>query len=161
MPSNPLVLLFLWLSVALFGVALMVILIRRAQDLRRRPVWRRMLGDVEYFRASLDALFRARGYAVHGHWVHQDPADETPREVVFALERKGTRYAALCVRWLVPVTSDVIGRFERALTATRAHIGIIVTTSVYTQAAVDRAEGMPVELYDHTHVQRWIAQTWP
>jgi hypothetical protein len=161
MPSNPLVLVFLWLSVALFGVALMAILIRRAQDLRRRPVWRRMLGDVEYFRASLEALFRAQGYAVHGHWVHQDPADETPREVVFALERQGTRYAALCVRWLVPVTSEVIGQFEKALTATQAHIGIIVTTSVYTQAAVDRAEGMPVELYDHTHVQRWIAQAWP
>jgi hypothetical protein len=119
-----------------------------------------MLNDIEYFRASMEAIFQARGYAVQGHWVHQDPLDETPREVVFALEKADTLYAALCVRWLLPVTSDVIGRFDKALATTQAHVGIIVTTSVYTDGALERARGLPVELYDRSHVQRWIAQAW-
>jgi hypothetical protein len=161
MTLNQFLLGIMALATALLGLALLVVLLRRARAQRRRPVWSRMLGDVDYFRASLAALFRAQGYLVHGHWVHQDPADETPREVVFALERASTRYAALCVRWVEPVTSEVVGRFERALAATQAHIGILITTSVYTQAAVDRAHGLPVELYDHTHLQRWMAQVWP
>ena len=117
---------------ALALLALLAALMMRARRLRRRPIWRRMLNDSEYFRDSLVTLFQRQGYAVHGHWIHQDPLDETPREVVFALERAGTRYAALCVRWLVPVTSEVIGRFDRALAATQAHVGIIVTTTGFS-----------------------------
>jgi HJR/Mrr/RecB family endonuclease len=161
MTTLPLLLLALLAGAAVAVLAFLLALLLRARAHRRRPVWRRMLADIDYFRDALATLFRRQGYAIHGHWVHQDPLDETPREIVFALERRGTRYAALCVRWLVPVTSDVIGRFDQALTATQAHIGIIVTTSVYTDAALERARGLPVELYDRDHVQRWIAQAWP
>jgi hypothetical protein len=156
-----LLLLALAFAAALAVLALLLTLMLRAAAQRRRPIWRRMLNDVEYFRDSLEAVFRRQGYAIQGRWVHQDPLDETPREVVFALEKAGTHYAALCVRWLLPVTSDVISRFDQALATTRAEIGIIVTTSVYTDAALERARGRPVELYDRDHVQRWIAQAWP
>ena len=119
-----------------------------------------MLDDMDYFRRALARLFTARGYAVRGQWVHQDPLDETPREVMFALERSGTRYAALCVRWIVPVTSDVIGRFEQSLPATRADVGLIVTTSVFTEGALERARGLPIELVDREHLQGWIELAW-
>jgi len=160
MTSLQLLLFALACGAALAALVLLQALMRRALALRRRPVWRRMLNDSEYFRDTLIALFDHQGYVVQGHWTHQDPLDETPREVVFALERSGTRYAALCVRWLVPVTSEVIGRFDQALATTHAHIGIIVTTSVYTDGALERARGLPVELYDRDHVQRWITQAW-
>jgi hypothetical protein len=129
--------------------------------LGRRPDWRFMLADLDYFRRALARLFAARGYAVQGDWVHQDPLDETPREVMFALERGGTRYAALCVRWIVPVTSEVIGRFEQSLPATRADIGMIVTTSIFTDGALERARGLRLELYDREHILQWIEQAWP
>jgi hypothetical protein len=146
---------------ALAVLALVMAMVMRARAERRRPVWRRMLNEVDYFRHALARLFAAQGYTIKGHWTHQDPLDETPREVVFALEKAGTRYAALCVRWLVPVTSEVVGRFDKALAATQAHVGIIVTTSVFTDAAVERARGLPVELYDRTHVEKWIEAAWP
>ncbi len=126
-----------------------------------RPDWRLMLGDVDYFQQAMAKLFAARGYSVHGLWVHQDPLDETPREVIFALERGGTTYAALCVRWIVPVTSDVIGRFEQSLPATHADIGMIATTSIFTDGALERARGLRVELYDREHLQKWIELAWP
>jgi len=126
-----------------------------------RPDWRLMLNDVDYFRRALARLFMARGYLVRGNWVHQDPLDETPREVIFALERGGTRYAALCVRWIVPVTSDVIGRFEQSLPATQANVGMIVTTSIFTDGALERARGLPVELYDREILLKWIELAWP
>src|SRR5215510_11039311 len=120
-----------------------------AKQLRlgRRPDWRLMMNDVDYFQQAMAKLFTARGYQVHGHWVHHDPLDETPREVMFALERGGTRYAALCVRWIVPVTSEVIGRFA--------------TTSIFTEGALERARGLPVELVDREALQKWIALAWP
>ena len=126
-----------------------------------RPDWRLMLDDEDYFRQALARLFLSRGYLVRGDWVHHDPLDETPREVMFALERGGTRFAALCVRWIVPVTSDVIGRFEQSLPATQANVGMIVTTSIFTEGALERARGLPVELYDREHILKWIEQTWP
>ncbi len=129
--------------------------------LGRRPDWRLMLNDVDYFQQAMSKLFTARGYQVHGLWVHQDPLDETPREVIFALERSGTRYAALCVRWIVPVTSDVIGRFEQSLPATQADIGMIATTSIFTEGALERARGLRVELYDRNELQKWIALASP
>ena len=129
--------------------------------LGRRPDWRLMLNDVDYFQQAMSKLFAARGYQVHGLWVHQDPLDETPREVIFALERGGTRYAALCVRWIVPVTSEVIGRFEQSLPATQADIGMIATTSIFTEGALGRARGLRVELYDRNELQKWIALAWP
>jgi len=160
MNRSQILLLTLALGLVLATLAVMLTLMLRARARAGRPVWRRMLADIEYFRASLAAIFRAQGYTIQGHWIHQNPLDESPREVVFALEKAGTLYAALCVRWLVPVTSEVIGRFEKALATTQAHVGIIVTTSVYTDGALERARGLPVELYDRNHVQRWIAQAW-
>jgi HJR/Mrr/RecB family endonuclease len=129
--------------------------------LGRRPDWRLMLNDVDYFQQAMLKLFAARGYQVHGLWLHQDPLDETPREVIIALERGGTRYAALCVRWIIPVTSDVIGRFEKSLPATQADIGMIATTSIFTEGALERARGLRVELYDRNELQKWIALAWP
>ena len=129
--------------------------------LGRRPDWRLMLNDVEYFQQAMSKLFAARGYMVRGLWVHHDPLDETPREVIFALERGGTRYAALCVRWIVPVTSDVIGRFEKSLPATEADIGLIATTSIFTDGALERARGLRLELVDRNELQKWIALAWP
>src|SRR5437870_10986536 len=155
--------LLLILLVALGVLALSVIRMSPGMQLRLggRPEWRLMLGDVDYFQQAMAKLFAARGYAVQGLWVHQDPRDETPREVIFALERGGTRYAALCVRWIVPVTSDVIGRFEQSLPATQADIGMIATTSIFTDGALERARGLRVELYDREHLQKWIALAWP
>jgi restriction endonuclease len=129
--------------------------------LGRRPDWRLMLNDVDYFQQAMARLFMARGYQVRGPWVHHDPLDETPREVIFALERGGTRYAALCVRWIVPVTSEVIGRFERSLPAAQADVGLIATTSIFTEGALERARGLRLELYDRDELQKWIALAWP
>jgi HJR/Mrr/RecB family endonuclease len=156
MNRDDLLLFGLVLGAAVAVLAGAMALAMHARARRRRPIWRRMLNEVDYFRQALAQLFAAQGYVVHGHWTHQDPLDETPREVVFALEKAGTLYAALCVRWLVPVTSEVIGRFEQALATTRAEVGIIVTTSVFTEGALQRAKRLPVVLYDRTHVMKWI-----
>jgi hypothetical protein len=156
MNRDDILLLGLGLGAALALAAGAAALMMRARARRRRPIWRRMLNEADYFRQALTQLFTTQGYDVRGHWTHQDPLDETPREVVFALERAGTLYAALCVRWLVPVTSEIIGRFEEALATTHAQVGIIVTTSVFTAGAVQRAKGLPVVLYDRTDVMKWI-----
>ena len=151
------------LLVALGVLSLSVMRMAPGVQLRlgRRPEWRRMLSDVDYFQQAMAKLFAARGYSVQGLWVHQDPLDETPREVIFALERGGTRYAALCVRWIVPVTSEVIGRFEQSLPSTQADIGMIATTSIFTAGALERAHGLRLELYDREQLQKWIEAAWP
>src|SRR5712691_10727819 len=130
-----------YIALAVLGVAVLVelILLARlpgARERLRRPEWPLMLADIEYFRRALERLFSEHGYAIQGYWVHQGRQDETPREVVFALERGGRLYAALCVRWVVPVTSEVIAQFEQALGATGADRGVIVTTSIFTQGAL-------------------------
>jgi len=155
--------LLLILLVGLMVLSLSVVRMSPGMQLRLggRPEWGRMESDVDYFQQAMGRLFAARGYLVHGRWVHQDPLDETPREVIFALERGGTRYAALCVRWIVPVTSEVIGRFEQSLPATNADIGLIATTSIFTDGALERARGCHMELYDREHLKRWIELAWP
>jgi hypothetical protein len=157
------IVLTLILIVALGGLTVWVWRLSGGLQLRlgRRPEWRLLLSDMDYFRRALARLFVARGYLMRGQWEHQDPLDETPREVLFALERGGTRYAALCLRWIVPVTSDVIGRFEASLPDTRANVGLIITTSVFTDGALERAHGLPIELVDREHLQAWIALAWP
>jgi HJR/Mrr/RecB family endonuclease len=155
-----------YIALAVLGLAVVVELIllalvpgaRAGDGWRRRPAWPLMLADIDYFRKALERLFSDQGYAIQGYWVHQGQQDETAREVVFALERGGTHYAALCVRWVVPVTSEVIAQFEQALAATGADEGVIVTTSIFTQGALERARGLPVELYDWTYIQNWIEQ---
>jgi HJR/Mrr/RecB family endonuclease len=140
---------------------ILLALLPAARERRRRPRWPLMLVDMEYFRRALERLFSDHGFAIQGYWIHQGQQDETPREVVFALERGGTHYAALGVRWVVPVTSEVIAQFEQALGATGADMGVIVTTSIFTQGALERARGLPVELYDWTYIQNWIEQRRP
>jgi restriction endonuclease Mrr len=58
------------------------------------------------------------------------------------------------------VTSDIVGRFERALNASQAHQGLIVTTSLFTEAARERARGLPVALYDREDLGVWIEDVW-
>lgn len=116
-----------------------------------------MLAETDYYRQALSQLFRQRGYTVMGSWVMRDPQEREPREILFSLRKNSTVYAALCVRWVVPVTSDVIERFEGALAATRAETGMIVTTSTFTPAALERARGLPVQLFERRDVLEWIA----
>lgn len=149
------------LVAAVLAELILLALLPAARERRRRPRWPLMLVDMDYFRRTLERLFADHGFAIQGYWIHQGQQDETAREVVFALERGGTHYAALCVRWVVPVTSEVIAQFEQALSATGADMGVIVTTSIFTQGALERARGLPVELYDWAYIQNWIEQRRP
>jgi hypothetical protein len=125
-----------------------------------RPDWQRMLADTPYFRQSMHRLFKARGYEIVQWWEFRDPIERQVREVVFALRRRGHVYAALCGRWVIPITSEVIGRFEQALATTQARAGLIVTTSYFSDAARQRARGLPVELHDGDALQAWIGELW-
>ncbi len=153
----------LWLALGL-GLLAAALLAARALA-RRRPAappdWQRVLADTDYYRRTLAQVFPDQGYQVRGWRVFQAPGDDQPSEIIFSLRRDGTLYAALCVRWIIPVTSDVIGRFEDALRRSPAGAGLIVTTSIYTAAALERARGLPVQLYDRDDLQQWIARTWP
>lgn len=124
----------------------------------KRPQWDRMLAETDYYRKAMHHLFRERGYKVTGWAVMKDATEREPRELVFSLRKRDVLYCAYCVRWMVPVTSDVIERFEKALGTTRAQRGLIVTTSTYTPAAFNRAEGLPVELFMRDDLRKWISQ---
>lgn len=52
----------------------------------------------------------------------------------------------------------MIGRLEQALAASKADQGLIVTTSLFTEAARERARGLPVALYDREDVGAWIGK---
>jgi hypothetical protein len=124
------------------------------------PEWQRLVADTDYYRRVLNIVFPTQGYQVGGSRVFHDPLEEEAREIVYSLRKDGHLYAALCVRWIVPVTSDVVGRFEQALATSRADQGMIVTTSVFTEAARERARGLPVALYDREDLGRWIEAVW-
>jgi hypothetical protein len=155
-----------WLRVALLlavGLAALALLAGLLVRRRRRmapPEWPRLLADTEYYRRVLGVVFPAQGFQVGGYQVFQDPLETEAREIVYSLRRDGQLYAALCVRWIVPVTSDIVGRFERALNASQAHQGLIVTTSLFTEAARERARGLPVALYDREDLGVWIEDVW-
>jgi hypothetical protein len=155
------VVLLLAAMAALTAIGLLIVL-RLARQRRQaaRPVWERMLADTPYFRQSVWRIFRARGYKVQWARVFNDPIERQPREVVFALTHRGELVAALCGRWVIPITSEIITRFDRALATTHARRGMIVTTSYFTDAAIDAARGRPVELLDGKQLAEWIEDIW-
>jgi hypothetical protein len=148
------------IAAAVFGLAGLAWLVLDYRRKRRlaRPDWQRMLAETPYFRQSMQRIFRARGYEIIQWWEFRDPIERQVREVVFALRRRGQVYAALCGRWVIPITSEVITRFEQALATTQARAGLIVTTSFFSEAALARAKGLPVELHDSATLQGWIAE---
>jgi HJR/Mrr/RecB family endonuclease len=155
-----------WLTLGLAGVSTLT-LVLLLRELRRRsalarPAWPRMLAETPYFHRALLRVFRARGYRVEQTWPIRDPIERQTREIVFALvDRRGRRFAALCGRWVIPITSEVIGRFDQALATTRADAGLIITTGEFTTAAIERAQGRPVQLYDGADLRRWLFEIWP
>ena len=155
-----------WLGPALLATAgAAMLLALAALMLRRRrrmaaPAWQRLVADTDYFRRVLSLLFPAQGYQVTGYRIFRDPLEEEAREILYSLRKEGRLYAALCVRWIVPVTSDVISRFEQALAVSRADEGLLVTTSRFTDAARERARGLPVALYDQEDLGQWIEAVW-
>jgi len=140
----------------------LLVLLRNQRQARMnaRPNWARMLADTSYFKQSVWRVFRARGYQVQWAKVFTDPIERQQREVVFALTIRGELVAALCGRWVIPITSEIITRFEDALTTTQAHRGMIVTTSHFTDAAKAAAVGRPVELCDGDQLSEWIEDIW-
>lgn len=128
---------------------------------QHRPDWQRLLADTDYYARVLAALFRGRGYQVRGWQSFRDPLDEDERVLLFALRAGETQHAALCVRWIIPVTSEVVGRFGKALATTQASAGLIVTTSIFTKGALETARDLPVELCDRQRLMGWIDRAWP
>jgi len=158
-----------WRTVALLAAVLagliaagLLLLLRwdRRRRLAARPDWARMLADSDYFKQSVWRIFRARGYRVEWARAFNDPIERQEREVVFALTRRGELVAALCGRWVIPITSEIITRFEKALATTQAQRGMIVTTSYFTDAARAEAAGLPVELHDGRQLAEWIEDIW-
>lgn len=152
-------------ALALAALVLMAMLwLLRSYRLRRqlaRPAWPRMLAETNYFRHAMVRILLARGYTVLRWWEIKDPIERQTREIVFALKRGDQLHAALAGRWVIPITSEVITRFEKAMVTTKASSGMIVTTSYFSDAARARAAGLPVELHDGAQLQKWIAQIWP
>lgn len=145
----------------LIALALLILLRwDRRRRLALRPNWERMLADTDYFKQSVWRIFRARGYVVQWARAFNDPIERQPREVVFALTQRGELVAALCGRWVIPITSEVITRFQQALATTQAKRGLIVTTSYFTDAAKAAAIGLPVELCDRQQLAEWITDIW-
>jgi hypothetical protein len=143
---------------AVAALAWLLMMRRRAR--MSPPEWARLIADTDYYRRMLSVVFPVQGYQVTGYRVYENPQEEAPREIVFALRKDGQLYAALCVRWIVPVTSDVVGRFEQALKSSKADQGLIVTTSLFTEAARERAAGLPVALVDRDELGGWIEAVW-
>jgi len=149
------------LMIALTAISLLIVLrLDRQRRLAARPNWERMLADPIYFKQSVWRILRARGYKVQWARGYDDPIERQPREVVFALSHRGELVAALCGRWVIPITSEIITRFDQALATTHARRGMIVTTSWFTDAAIDAAQGKPVELLDGKQLAQWIAEIW-
>lgn len=153
------------LASAFLAITAGVLLFGLRWDRRRRalsrPDWQRMLADTTYFRNACWRIFRARGFEVQWARVFNDRIERQPREVVFALKHRGELVVALCGRWVIPITSEVITRYERALATTQARRGMIVTTSWFTDAAKAAAIGLPVELHDAHQLVEWMQAIWP
>jgi hypothetical protein len=126
-----------------------------------RPDWELLENDHDYFVQVLGQLFQAQGYAVAGirNWPSQ--LDNQPREAMFFLERQGQMSIGLGLRWLLMVTSDVIGGFTRALGGPQESRAVIVTTSLFTEAAVQSASRLSIELYDRDRLWQVITKVWP
>jgi len=149
-------------TLAGIGAAGLLLLLRwdRRRRLAARPVWARMLAEPKYFQQSVWRIFRARGYQVQWARAFNDPIERQPREVVFALTQRGELVVALCGRWVIPITSEIVTRYRQALATTKASRGMIVTTSYFTDAAREAAHGLPVELHDGQQLAEWIRDIW-
>jgi|SRR5579859_6927993 len=159
--DNRTIVLFVAALWGLTGIGLLIVLRwERKKRQAARPNWQRMMADTAYFRQSVWRIFRARGYKVKWARVFVDPIERQPREVVFALTYRGELVAALCGRWVIPITSEIITRFQEALGTTQAKRGMIVTTSYFTDAARAAAIGLPVELHDGKQLAEWMADIW-
>ncbi len=146
---------------ALTAIGLLIILQRdRKQRALARPNWERMLAEPRYFRDSCWRIFRAQGYQIAWARGFPDPIERQEREVVFLLRWHGEMIVALCGRWVIPITSEIVTRYRAALATTPARRGMIVTTSWFTDAAKDAARGLPVELHDGQQLAVWIRDFW-
>jgi hypothetical protein len=87
----------------------------------------------------------------------REPGDSQARECGLLLEQGRERWAALGLRWTLPVTSDVIGRFARSLGPLHGGRGLVITTGLYTVAARKLARQWDLQLYDGAALKRWIA----
>ena len=155
----PIVTLALIAGTAALGL-LLLLRWDRARRLATRPNWERMLADTEYFKQSIWRIFRARGYKVQWVRVVTDPIERQEREMVFALMQRGELSVALCGRWVIPITSEIVTRYQKALATTKAKRGMIVTTSWFTDAAKSAAFGLAVELHDGRQLEEWIEDIW-
>jgi hypothetical protein len=147
--------------VALSALALIALLRwDRSRRLATRPQWDHLLADTDYFKQSVWRIFRALGYQVVWARAFTDPLERQEREVVFFLKRRGELSVALCGRWVIPITSEIVTRYQRALSTTPATRGMIVTTSWFTEAAQAAAVGLEVELHDGRQLAEWIQNIW-
>lgn len=149
------------LALALIAIGLIALRANARPRGLARPQWDRMCAEIDYFRKALHHIFKAQGYKVSGYSILQEKYEREAFLVLFALRKGDVIYCVLCTRWFVPVTSDIIERFEKAMASTRARQGMIVTTSIFSPAALDRAKGLPVTLADRTDVAKWIEEVWP
>lgn len=153
--------LLLILAAVCLALGLAFLLFDQRRRLQRRPVWERMLASTRDFTNAMRQLFVAQGYVVVHSRALPDPTEDEPRDVVFELRRGRQTYMALCGRWVIPITSDQITRFEQALATVPSAGGLIVTTSFFSEAALERAQQLArVTLYDGEQVRVWLDEYW-
>ena len=122
-----------------------------------RADWARLESDHNYFCRLLSELFTRNGYQVLELRVYQDPRDEVARECGVVLQRDGKRCVGLGLRQDLVVTSDVVGRLGRSLRPARAAAGLVITTSFFTDAAVEAARGLSIRLYNRHQLWELLA----
>jgi hypothetical protein len=120
----------------------------RARPASARPDWGRLEDDHDYFCRTLAELFQSLGYQVLSTRVYRVPSDEGARECAFVLQRAHSRSVALGLRQDLIVTSDVVGRLGRALSAAQAATGLLITTSLFSDAAREAARRWFILLVD-------------
>lgn len=98
------------------------------------------------FEQSVAAVLRARGFVAE---VTQ-PTSDGGIDIVAAREEPLLRgkYVVQCKNWVHPVGLSVVRDLYGAVTAERASKGILITTSSFTQGAIEFASGKPLELID-------------
>jgi hypothetical protein len=118
--------------------------------------WERLVAEHDYFCAALTHLFEAAGYRVLDRRVHREPREEATHSCGFVLRRGDQQHIALGLRQDLIVTSDVVGRLGRVVQSQQAEAGLIVTTSSFTDAAVQAARRQPITLYDGHELWRLL-----
>lgn len=143
------------------GMLIGLIAYRRRHRSRARPSFARMLAEPAYFRQSMIRLLVNQGYRVMWFEVRKDRIERQPREVAFGLMRGHDRYFALAGRWVIPITSEMVTRFEAERVQRAAPAGLIIVTSIFSAAALDQARSLPVQLVDRDGVHEWIVELAP